>query len=171
MNTEWSGAASSAGTWDGFSLVIDTTEFAGKFEREMLAACFGLVSPFPTEDADTISDAYDGPDMSMVVGALPGEPNGDAVEVYPTPGWSNDGNGGYTRIALDAKPECPAYKSVRVALERPLTTEELAGVRRRAEAFAAQKGFVIEGYRYIRERTETQSVDACKAALTPPQVR
>lgn len=171
MNMDWRSAASTTEAWDGFSLVIDTTKDAGEFHQEMLATCFGLVGVFPTEAADAASDAYDGPDMSEVVGALPNNPEADAVEISSTPGWSNDGHGNCARIPPDATAAHPAYQSVRVALERPLTAEEFAGVVRRAEAFAAREGFVIEGYRYLRERTEMQSVDARTAVLTPPEAR
>lgn len=174
VNVEWSGAASSASAWDGFSLVIDTTKFAGEFEREMLAACFGVLSAYPTGGAKEAAAAYDGPDMSNAVAYVLNDPGDDAISydrvtIYPTPGWSNDGRGNHSRLADGEVAAFPAYQSVRIPLARSLTAEELAGVRRRAEAFAAREGFVVEGYRYIRERDEVQSVDACAAVLTTPE--
>lgn len=163
---EWGGASETAGEWSGFSLVIDTDAYAGNFEREMLAACTGVLTEYPTGYSEDEARRYDGPDLEGLVGRLLNDTDdrafADRCAIYPTPGWENDGNGEHRRIPQGTPPRFLAYQSVRVALERMPTPDELVGIKRRAIAFASRGvrddcPFVVEGFRFVRDRIVSQS--------------
>lgn len=145
--------------------VIDTLEYAGNFERAMCAAVTGVVD-------DTDSDArkegknYDGPDMEDLVG-WENDDHGcpRCATCYPTPGYGNDGHGKVAPVVTDTdkkKYPYPANNSVAIYLEREPTFEEIAGMKVRAEDFAARSGpyrppFKIIGYRLVTETVKVTS--------------
>jgi hypothetical protein len=157
----WDNATTTDGEWHGLSLVIDTDTYAGNIEREMLAACTGVINE-PTVILEEIASEYDGPDLRHLV-------TGDA-EAYVTPGWSIAAGGERHRVSPEHPFRMPTLSSVHIPLRDEPAADVLDGIKRRALAFAAAgvvdaDGYVdvapfrITGFRLIRERVTTQSRD------------
>jgi len=163
---EWDSTRSDLSGWVGLSLVIDTNKYAGNFERELLAACTGVLGEYPTAGAEEMVKSYDGPNLDDLVSSIVNDPGDDGIAreratIYPTPGWSQGPRGGEPYRVTAARPfKHPAYLSVRIPVERVPTKDVLDGIKRRALAWASANRVKIENFRFVRERVETQSVDA-----------
>jgi hypothetical protein len=163
----WDNATTSDGEWSGLSLVIDTDTYAGNIEREMLAACTGVVDEYASDEAEEIGTAYDGPDLEDLVSSLVYDPGDDGicrtrVTIYQTPGWSQGPRGGEPYRVTAKRPfKHHAYLSVRIPLRSEPAAAIIDGIKRRAHAFAASSdpAFRVTGFRLIRERVTTQSRD------------
>lgn len=140
-----------------WSIVIDTDSYSGNFEREMFSFIFGL-GDCPGEStrdlsyyrtAAEIAAAWDKMPEDIRLDLLDGRvrDHGDDsvhrsyVDIAPTPGFFNDGNGTHyedsekNRRKVPERKRYPAYQSVVVFLRRRPTDEELTIVKQRAEQF------------------------------------
>ena len=178
---QWANAAAESDGWE-LSLVIDTEQYAGNFERALTAACTG-VSDETCNDADELAASYDGPDLGDVIGGtMDDHGNWRRCEIWPTPGWGNDGNGGHYRVTPDRPAKYAAYMSVRIPLLRPLKRKELDGVITRARSLAATGGpvrngyqmtlpFTVTGFRLLRTRITSEWVRVKEKAAMAAEVR
>lgn len=143
------------------SLVIDTDSSAGAFFDTILAAAFGVLVEFGSEEAIDVMNEHGARGFDDVVGwivdVVSTDPRMARVVLYPTPGWTNDGYGNDARVTSDHPFKHHSFRSVRIPLERMLSAEELDGVMARARAFAHDNGITITGFRYVREIVYTQS--------------
>jgi len=167
VSAAWDNATTSDGEWSGLSLVIDTNTYAGNIEREMLAACTGVVDEYANVEAEERGAAYDGPDLEDLVSSIVYDPGDDGIHrtratIYPTPGWSQGPRSGEPYRVTEKRPfKHPAYLSVRIPLADEPSDVILDGIKQRAHAFAASSdpAFRVTGFRLIRERVTTQSRD------------
>lgn len=86
-------------SYEPFLFVVDTTSYAGNFEREMCAAMTGRTGE--CEVGEEIAEAFDErfPNEADLFGDIIGSMADDRgtrrpVTIYPTPGLYNDGMGG-----------------------------------------------------------------------------
>lgn len=153
----WKDAVEQAYDWDDYGIVIDTEQYAGNFERELCAACTGRHDD-TSGRAKALAMAYDGPDFEDKISGKDDEHGCYRhATVFPTPGWSNDGKGGHTKLTGKAKMRYPAYLSVLIHLNSDLTQKQIDGIKERAFAFAKAGSITVTGFRMIRERTTIQS--------------
>jgi hypothetical protein len=123
--------------------VIDTNAYAGNFERPMCAAVTGVVDD-TSFDAIEEGKLYNGP--------------GDLEELV---GWEDDE--GCPRCATCyLEPTSGENNAVAIYMNRKPTTDEITGMKERAETFATKEGrrrkpFKILGYRIVIERTVRSS--------------
>lgn len=165
---KWANATAESDRWE-LSLVIDTEQYAGNFERALTAACTGVTDE-TCNDADALAAAYDGPDFGDVVGGtMDDHGNWRRCEIWPTPGWGNNGNGEHYRVTPERPAKWPAYMSVRIPLLRALKRKELDGIIARARSLAATGGperngyqmtppFTVTGFRLLRTRLTSESI-------------
>jgi hypothetical protein len=124
-------------------VIVDTRSYSGNFEREMGAFMVGAFNP----------DGYHGgPEYEKFEEAKAADPRLETLEekvrlmhhdeyaevattIWPTPGRLNNGRGGHSDD--DGTQGYPAYESVAVGLEEPLTEEELQLVLERAKQYGA----------------------------------
>ena len=137
---------------DRLSLVVDTDQYSGNFEREFCAYMTGRLAENAwqkmykafarrfRQDFGLAEDTCILPFEDLFEQAVvehDGFGYSSHCEIYPTPGRSNDGDGRHYTIT-EAEPfKHPAYESVRLFLSRLPTKEEFAALRDRALAFPA----------------------------------
>jgi len=142
--------------------VVDTTAYAGNFERELTAFMTGMLDEsgkgrfeaqqfreFLEDEYGETGNIFDG-----LVVLRPHEECGDRpCIIYPTPGRLNDGRGGHYD-AREGDKGWPAYESVAIHVSRRPDARELQILKDRAEDFAVtprRRGepFQIRGYRIV----------------------
>lgn len=156
----------SVGAWSGLSLVIDTSAYAGNFERSLLVAATGVMPTYPDGYTEKTAEefAHEKAHADLVGHVLNDSDDASFIDrcvIYPTPGWSNNGKGKHYRVTRSRPYKYPAFKSVRIPLTREPTAEEFGDIKRRALAFAAScshpaGAFRITGFRLVEERTQTR---------------
>ncbi len=149
-----------------YEFVIDTTEYAGNFEREMCAYITGCVGDcevgidIAEKVRDEIKQSNFFEEIDDLVCRLPDD-NGcyRPVSTGPTPGLVNDGHGTcYTQWEWDEHGDglsFPAHQSVEIHLADDPTKELLDFFMTRALAFAVKPAeecgeFSIIGFRLVR---------------------
>jgi hypothetical protein len=153
-----------------WSFVIDTTEYAGNFERQVGAFVVGVVDEY----GDHIAEPYlkmfekDFPKKNPfedLTDSRVGDPGDDGimrapVDLAPTPGYENNGMGKVTKLKPGKTPKYPAYNSVAIFLSRKPKDKELKLLVERALKFpklpkqkAWDSKFKILGLRLVEERT------------------
>ena len=149
-----------------YEFVIDTTEYAGNFEREMCAyvtGCTGdcgIGGDVADKVRDEISQSGFFDEIDDLVCRLPDDHGCyRPVSTGPTPGFVNDGYGDcYTQEEWDKRDDnlsFPAHQSVEIHLADDPTKELLEFFMTRAHAFAAKPEehcgeFSIIGFRLLR---------------------
>jgi hypothetical protein len=120
---------------------IDTNEYSGNFEREMVAFITGQVGECGVGEENAALAEKQLPKIvtewfSENTIFTPDEDNGCSrpAEIVPTPGWSNDGMGKHTK----GEGKYPAYQSVQMRFEvkPPEYIQEL--ISGRAKVFPAR---------------------------------
>lgn len=158
-----------------WSFVVDTDSYAGNFERQLASYIVGR--------CDDHGDHMGGPFREMYEKELPDDPFLDLVEerisdpgddgihhapmdLAPTPGFENTGNGEVLPLKPGKNPKYPAYNSVAIFLSRRPTKNELAMLVARAQKFVTLSPVnrwdhwpKILGMRLVEERTEIISHD------------
>lgn len=171
---------------DIFIFVIDTDSYAGNFERELCAWMTGQIGDCEVGDkqmeqfqkdleADNSILDFDG----FVIRQPDEYGHMRPAAIWPTPGWFNDGIGGYYQPGQEAEaliaykkeakeayknnPEAlktleatkdvgrwPAYLSVAIFFSEKPTHQMLACMKRRALAHPLREKFKITGFRLLR---------------------
>lgn len=138
---------------------IDTTEYSGNFERQMVAFITGLVGECQVGEEDAeIADKQLSPYaaewfLENVV-FLPDEHGCyRPAAIAPTPGWSNDGMGKHTK----GEGLYPAYQSVLVRFdtEPPKLIQEL--IRERAKLYLF-KDLIDVVFERVTEQTTREQI-------------
>lgn len=108
-----------------YAFIVDTEDYSGNFERSMFAYLTGE----PYEYYHKNSEAYaeqaqkELPDtvknfiqtnLDFQLDDTDDVPTHKNFQIWPTPGWSNDGNGNYTKVGPKGKVLYPAYLSVAI---------------------------------------------------------
>jgi len=142
--------------------VVDTTAYAGNFERELTAFMTGVLDEYgrgkleAEQFREFLEDEY-GETENIFDGLVvlrPHEEYGDRPCIlYPTPGRLNDGRGNHYD-AKEGEKGWPAYESVAIHVSRRPDSRELQILKDRAEEFAVtprKRGepFGIRGYRIV----------------------
>lgn len=157
------------GNADYWFFIIDTDTYAGNFERELTAWCTGHIGECCVgkgyadsfrEECPAMVDAFD----DLII-HLPDEYQCyRPTTIYPTPGWSNDGNGHHTH---DESGAFPAYQSVAIFCRERPSADVVYFLRQRALAYTPMgrfaQTFTITGFR-VMQHIET---DAELAAYQP----
>lgn len=132
--------------WREWSVLLDTDSYAGNFERAMVAAVTGSVDDTGHDAQESAEKFYDGAESLT-----------DAVVWF-------DGEHCARNAEIECAPGSKECGTVRIRFDRELTTKELAGIVRRAEAFGATESGYPKGRRYRliavrleRERKVTQA--------------
>lgn len=108
---------------DEKAIVIDTEEYSGNFERDLVAFITGQVGECNVgrKNADRAQDdlspeIYHWFDEHVVQTA---DDHGvlRPASIAPTPGWSNNGDGNETKLKPGEKMKYPAYMSVEFVLD------------------------------------------------------
>jgi len=102
-----------------YIFVIDTESYSGNFERQMTAYCTGRIGDCEVGDGEASIFRKEVGDPDKIFGEVLDIPDAFGcrrpTEIYPTPGWFNNGMGGHYRDgqekeALDHhKKECILY--------------------------------------------------------------
>jgi hypothetical protein len=99
-------------------IIIDTEEYAGNFEREMVAFITGQVGECEVgrESQAIAEEELSEEDMdwfcSNVIWTSDDHGCRRPASIAATPGWSNDEKGKHTKLKPGQKPKYPAYNSV-----------------------------------------------------------
>lgn len=184
------------GPWGEWSFVVDTDTYAGNFECELLAHVAGVLDRATDStrahrrvyvdevilkgrsrahnalDARALVDSELNPLRNLIAEGTIQDPVVSGfgqrayVTIYPTPGWSNNGNGLEYRVTRRHPFRHPSYQSVRIFLNGRPTQKQLALMQRRSEAFCRDhmgickipEPIKVLGFRLIREATVTETV-------------
>lgn len=147
--------------------VIDTDSYAGNFERDMCAYVTGLYGDCSVGEEIALSVQSELAGYEFDVESRPDDKGCfRPASIYPTPGWSNNGNGKHTPKdpGLVETYDYPAYNSVAIYFYEKPSEGLIEVMKTRARVFA--KGTLrrltpgkikIEGFRLIQEETVTTS--------------
>lgn len=146
-----------------YLFVVDTNEYSGNFERELTAYCTGCVGDCGVGD-DAAEDfqllhSDIGEEIAVIISREPDDEDGclRPATIWPTPGWSNNGNGKHTRVSSPDKVKFPAYMSVGIWFTEVPSSPMITLIKERAEKFFGEyytRGKVtIAGYRLIKKLT------------------
>jgi hypothetical protein len=155
--------------------VVDTTAYAGNFEREMTAFMTGMLdeSGKGKLEAEQFREFLEGEYgetrniFDDLVVMRPHEEYGDRpCIIYPTPGRLNDGRGKHYD-AKEGEKGWPAYESVAIHIGRRPNDRELQILKDRAEEFSVtprRRGepFRIRGFRLV---TKTVTVTTAEESV------
>jgi len=132
---------------------IDTNEYSGNFEREMVAFITGQIGECGVGEENAVLAEKSLPKIvtdwfsENTIFTLD-DNNGCSrpAEIVPTPGWSNDGNGKHVK----GEGKYPAYQSVqmRFEVEPPPYIQEL--IRGRAQVFPKQGIDRLKQYKNLK---------------------
>lgn len=157
-----------------YIFIVDTTEYAGDFEREMCAFCTGVIGDCEVgrEEKKKWIEAYGEDKADEMYEMMEQRPDEHGcrrpVSIVPTPGYINTGMGKHIK-EKDAKPEderYPAYQSVAMYFyERP-TKEVINMIKERAKLFTKTNDRIsreprtlkILGFRLLKETTVIEEI-------------
>ena len=156
-----------------YTLIIDTNEYSGNFERQMsgyITAQFGDCGVGESEAIEAeneISPEVQAWFEQNVVQRSEEDEDGGCMRpcaIVPTPGRVNDGMGGhYDAAGYTGESAYPAYESVGIFLSAPPTAEVFRVVKERAEKFTRQftegKKIQILGVRLVKDTQTITDID------------
>lgn len=127
-----------------YVLLIDTNLYSGNFEREMASFVAGAYDEDRWHGADGFEEFKQDAEESDIltnimekVTAVTHEEYGDVTNtIWTTPGRSNDGVG-RCYDSIPGEQAYPAYETVAVFFDGPLSPEEMTVIKDRAESFAS----------------------------------
>lgn len=137
-----------------YSVIIDTNEYSGNFERELTAYTTGHHTEYAGEeeakDYQNFVDAN--PEFSELfqsnIRFEYDEGGGNYCCIYPTPGRVNDGKGNhYDEIDYTGEHKYPAYESVEIFFYWEPTPIEMRIIEDRAIEYGKKHGINIKAIR------------------------
>lgn len=138
--------------------IIDTDKYAGNFERQLTAWCTGIVGDCKVGEPEKYAYLRKHPPslFENYVVQLPDEHGWlRPTTIYPTPGWSNDGNG---HCVHDTSQPYPAYQSVGIFLDSIPPKDLLEILKQRALSYKPltnfDTSFTILGFRLLAHYEE-----------------
>jgi len=150
-----------------YLFVVDTNCYAGNFERELCAYMTGEVGDCGVGDAEaacakkeaaTLLKKYN---LEELVVSVPDE-NGCCrpAVLVPNSKYGNDGMGKEVLLTAEnrTKYHYPAYFSVGIHLRESPQADISEFLKGRANAYAAEHGIVIEGFRLLEHRLRRRSL-------------
>jgi hypothetical protein len=160
-----------------WAFVVDTDSYAGNFERQLCGYVVGRCDEHGDHQAGPYIAMYkkdfhihgnsgeEDPFEDLVTLRLvdPGDDGFDRapMDLAPTPGYSNDGTGGVSKLKQGVMPKNPAYNSVAIFLSRKPTDVELRVLAERTKKFSSLPPLKpwdhrpkLLGCRLVEERTE-----------------
>lgn len=166
-----------------FIFVVDTDSYAGNFERDMCAHITGQIgecgvgAEYRTDIEDLKEDHYDF-DLEKICSWLENHviqvPDDHACyrpcTIWPTPGRTNNGNGGHSDVTDSNPMKWPAYESVAIFIneEPPEDVARFMVIRAntfyiRATKWSPAEEIKVKGCRLVKETTvvteESKSLD------------
>lgn len=142
-----------------YIFVIDTNKYAGNFERELTGYCTGHVGECDVGDDQAVLFEEEvgsyGDEIFPNILQVPDD-NGcwRPCYIWKTPGRKNDGYGGHS----DGEGGYPAYESVAIFFESPLTDDQVKLLEERAKKFCDREDIQIRGFRILKEQTTIETV-------------
>src|ERR1035437_9396865 len=124
-----------------YLLVLDTEQYAGSFERDMCAHITGHVgdcgvgehtADLANESIPQFAKNWFSNNVLNKVDTEDDSPCSRPCTIWPTPGWSNNGNGKNTKLTGNQRMKYPAYLSVAIYLEKVPPTKIWRVINNRA---------------------------------------
>ena len=154
---------------DSYVVIVDTEQYAGNFERDMVAFITGQVGECEVgqEQATTARTELAASTLAWFDNNTMQLPDDHGchrpANLAPTPGWYNDGNGNHKKMKGDStkKPKHNAYLSVEMQFYRPLSFEIQQVIADRAVRFCADHcmfGGDPDPLTLVRIRVQTREV-------------
>jgi len=154
-------------TPDTFVVIVDTEQYAGNFERDMVAFITGQVGECEVGEEHAATARYELSAKTLQwfddnVLQLPDEHGcRRPANLSPTPGWYNDGNGNHKRLKSSKAPRYPAYLSVEMQFHTEPPREIKNVIAERAMRFCAEHR-MFDGdpdpLTFVRVRVQTLTV-------------
>jgi len=155
-------------------IVIDTEQYAGNFEREMVAYITGLTGECGVgENTQKMAEAELTDDDKKwfdanVHGVSDDHGCNRPAFIVPTPGWGNDGKGNHAKVK-EGKEEYPAYLSVGFRVSDWPEIFVLHTIMRRAQKFCEEfttisrfvegsKPLTFTRIRFVTEETTEKTI-------------
>jgi hypothetical protein len=162
-----------------YILAIDTDSYSGNFEREMSGWIMGHDYYNEFYDRGKSKESRDRhPELTEYTlwkdlctsFEFDSEYGEQACGIVETPGYSNNGTGKHTKIALGEKRVWPAYQSVGIAVSEPakLTGEFFDTIKMMATEFATENNIKIHNYRLMTIETTTVITESELDSTTEP---
>lgn len=164
-----------------FAFVIDTDEYAGNFERPLVAYMTGQIGECEVGEEcvgrykDQVTEKQTKQDDRLVRSAPDDHGCHRPASIYPNPLWWNDGRGNHYEHAKRPAPgrHWPAYYSVAVWLNGQPPADVLARWFARARTFAQDPQacgchefvpkFNVTGARLVAQRLDVTTIEALPA--------
>jgi hypothetical protein len=130
-----------------WSFVVDTDSYAGNFERELSSFVVGRCDEYGDHRGGAYKEMYEKevPEkLQVIIEDLTedriNDPGDDGImrapmDLAPTPGFENIGDGKILPLKAGKKPKHPAYNSVAIFLSRKPTEDEFAFLILRTRKF------------------------------------
>lgn len=131
-------------------IIIDTEQYAGNFEREMVAYITARTGECGVGEEQREMAERELPDFARdwFEDHLMDTPDDHGcfrpASISATPGWTNNGYGEHTRLDPDEDPSWPAYLSVEMVFDEWPPLEVLEVIYERAVEFCAKYGTLVQ---------------------------
>jgi len=158
-------------TTEEFVFVIDTNAYSGNFERDLCAYCTGAIGDCGVGKhssemyyEETGFEEEDNIFYECIAQRVDGLGCFRPCDVYPTPGWGNDGDGHHKKLnkSNQDKFKFPAYQSVGIFFSQKPTDEQIELIKNRAESFFQliknERKVAIHGFRLLIEKQIVEEV-------------
>lgn len=143
------------------AIIIDTEQYAGNFEREMVAYVTGLVGECDVGERQAVEARESlSPDVlgwfDACVVYVPDEHGCKRpANIAPTPGWSNNGLGAHRKLKSNESPKYLAYLSVEMVVREWPPDDVAAVIVERVREFCQRREIPVTRIRCV-ERTTTE---------------
>lgn len=157
-----------------FAFVVDTDTYAGSFERELCVyvtgqyseeTCNGFVEKYIKlikPEKEYLNSIFE----NLVTSRLcehDGYGHQSPVVIFPTPGYSNDGDGNACKVDAEHPFKYPSYQSVAIFMDKRPDDATIKLMKERVDKFLQRlprvERFKLIGYRIIECTVDTKSED------------